>query len=243
MKHLKPILFIAFLVSSSLSYAQWKNKKIKGNGEIATVTRTTTSYDAIKCAGPMDFKLVSGEEGTISITGDSNLLEYIVAEVKKGKLIVKVKKGFNLKPRNYKSIEVTIPVESVNAIALAGSGDLTNEGVLKGERIDVALSGSGDITLNMTANNVQSNIAGSGDIKLSGTATSLKTKVSGSGDFDGFELKSINVEANIAGSGDVKVYCSGNLKAKVSGSGDIRYRGNPNNKETKVSGSGSISSK
>ena len=34
---------------------------------------------------------------------------------------------------------------------------------------------------------------------------------------------------------------SGELKVRVSGSGDVTYSGNPTNKDTKVSGSGSVS--
>ncbi len=240
MKHVKPILLVAFLISSSLIHAQWKNKKIKGNGEVTSVKRTTTDYNAIKCAGPMDFVLVSGKEGQITIEGESNLLEYIVTEVKKEKLIVKVKKGINLKPRNYKSIIVTIPVESVNAISLAGSGDITNEGALKSDNLKLAIAGSGDMALNLEADNVKSSIAGSGNINLSGNATNVKANISGSGDYEGFDLKASNAEVHIAGSGTAKVYCSNNLKARVAGSGDVKYKGNPDKKDTKVSGSGTI---
>jgi hypothetical protein len=46
----------------------------------------------------------------------------------------------------------------------------------------------------------------------------------------------------VSGSGDADVYASNSLKARVNGSGDIDYSGNPNTSDTKVLGSGSISS-
>ena len=61
-------------------------------------------------------------------------------------------------------------------------------------------------------------------------------------DFDGSSLDSKNVDVKIAGSGDVNVVCNGTLKVRISGSGDVKYSGNPTSKDTKVSGSGSISS-
>ena len=72
---------------------------------MTTVTRTTDSYDAIKCAGSMDFILVSGTEGTIKIEGEENLLEYIVTEVKDNVLKVKVKKGKSLRSSKNKTIK------------------------------------------------------------------------------------------------------------------------------------------
>ena len=46
--------------------AQW-GKKIKGNGNIATVERSTEEYDAIAVAGWFDVILVDGQEGKLSI--------------------------------------------------------------------------------------------------------------------------------------------------------------------------------
>ena len=98
------LLVFASLLFASTSYGQWKS--IKGNGNMTSVTRTTDSYDAISCAGSMDFILVSGNEGSIKIEGEENLLEYIITEVKDNKLKVKVKNGKNLKSSKNKTIKI-----------------------------------------------------------------------------------------------------------------------------------------
>ncbi|BAO77130.1 head GIN domain-containing protein [Winogradskyella sp. PG-2] len=240
MKLLKSITLLAFLLSTTLSCAQWGNgKKMKGNGDITTVTRSTSSYDGLKAAGPMDFKLVQGKEGEISIKGDANLMEYIVTEVKDNKLIVKAKKGYNLKPS--KTIVVTVPFESISSVSLARSGDIMNTGTIKADDFDVSIAGSGDINLNVAAKTIESAIAGSGDIVLKGSAKKLTTKIAGSGDFNGKGLESTNVTAKIAGSGTADVVCNGELKVRISGSGDVNYSGTPTNKDIKISGSGSVS--
>jgi len=238
MKLLKSLTVIALLLSVTTTHAQWK--KIKGDGNITTTTRNTGDYDGLKAAGPMDFKLVQGTEGKITIEGDSNLMEYIITEVKDGKLVVRSKKGVNLKPT--KTIVVTVPYQSISSVSLAGSGDVENSGTIKADDFKVALAGSGDIDLKVDADSLESSIAGSGDIQLSGSTGSLETKIAGSGDFDGSSLDSKNVDVKIAGSGDVNVVCNGTLKVRISGSGDVKYSGNPTSKDTKVSGSGSISS-
>ncbi|MHA7842550.1 MAG: head GIN domain-containing protein [Winogradskyella sp.] len=240
MKLLKSIALVVFLLSVTTSCAQWgKWKKVKGDGNITTENRSTENYEGIKTAGPMDFKLVQGKEGTITIEGDANLMEYIVTEVRDGKLVVKAEDGINLKPT--RTIVVTVPYESINSVSLAGSGNIENSGTISADDFDVSLTGSGDIELNISSSSVESSIAGSGDIKLSGSTKNLTTKITGSGDFDGSDLDSTNVTAKITGSGGANVVCNGELKVRITGSGDVKYSGNPTNKDTKVTGSGSVS--
>ncbi|WP_425075596.1 head GIN domain-containing protein [Psychroserpens sp. S379A] len=232
------ILLIALIFSVTFSYA---DKKIKGNGNMTKTTRTTSDYDGIKCAGSFDYVLVSGTEGNITLEGESNLLEYIVTEVKDNQLIIKTKKNISLKPSNNKTIKVTIPFKDISSVALAGSGDLWTEDVINSTNFEVALAGSGDIVLDLNASNTEGKVAGSGDLTLKGNTNKLEAKVAGSGDFHGFNLQSNHTEVSVAGSGDAEVVSNESLKARVAGSGDIEYRGNPKTEDTKVSGSGSIS--
>lgn len=240
MKLLKSIIVLVFLLSTTLSCAQWGNgKKVKGDNNITTITRTTNSYEGLKAAGPMDFKLVQGTEGKVTIKGDANLMEYIVTDVKNGKLVVKVKDGYNLKPS--KAIVVTVPYESINSVSLAGSGDIENSGTIKADDLKVALAGSGDINLNIESKALESSIAGSGDIVLIGSTSDLISKIAGSGNFDGSSLDSTNVTVKISGSGTSNVICNGDLVVRISGSGDVKYSGKPTKKDTKTTGSGSVS--
>ncbi len=232
------VLVLVSLLFVATSYGQWKS--IKGNGNMTTVTRTTDSYDAIKCAGSMDFILVNGTEGTIKIEGEENLLEYIVTEVKDNVLKVKVKKGKSLKSNKNKTIKITIPFKDISRVSLSGSGDLWNKDVINATNLDVALSGSGDIVLDVKTTSIEGSISGSGDLTLKGSTNNLEAKVAGSGDFHGFNLQANNTEVSVAGSGDAEVVSNQSIRARVAGSGDIVYKGNPEKEDTKVAGSGSI---
>ncbi len=233
----KSILFLAFLACSFIANAQ----KIKGNGNMTTITRSTSDYDGIKCAGSFDYILVAGTEGNITIEGEENLLEYIVTEVKGGNLIVKTENNVNLRISKGKTIKITIPFKDINNVSLAGSGDLWNEDKITSTNLDVALAGSGDVVLNVEASSIVGKLAGSGDLTLKGNTNELEAKVAGSGDFHGFNLQSNHTNVAVAGSGDAEVVSNISLKARVAGSGDIEYRGNPKTEDTKVAGSGSIS--
>ena len=86
MKKLSALLLTG-LITLSCS-AQW-GKTIKGNGNNVTIERSTGDYDGIAVSGWFDVDLVSGNEGEITLQGEENLLEYIITEVKDGKLVIK----------------------------------------------------------------------------------------------------------------------------------------------------------
>jgi hypothetical protein len=233
-------LSLILLVTISCS-AQW-GKTIKGNGDNVTIDRSTGDYDAISVSGWFDVDLVDGQEGELTLEGESNLLEYIKTEVKDGKLVIKTEKGINLKPSNWNGgIRITVPVESINSVALSGSGDIVGKTTIKTDRLSTAMSGSGDITLDVDANSVDASMSGSGDITFSGRTKDFEATISGSGDIKAFDMEADNVDATVSGSADIKVTANKMLKARVSGSGDITYRGNPEKLDTKTSGSGDIS--
>ena len=231
------ITLILFGISES--NAQW-NKKVVGNGDITTKKITTESYDKIKAVGSMDVHLERGKEGNISVKTDSNIQEYVIVEVKDNTLVLRTKKNVNLKTK--KGIHITVPFEAISGVSLVGSGDVDTKDTIKNDAIDVALTGSGDINLAIVSKSLDAKITGSGDMVLTGSATNLEVKVSGSGDFKGNSLKAENTQAYVSGSGDAEVTASKRIKARVNGSGDIEYSGNPENSDTKVMGSGSISS-
>ena len=66
-------LTLVLLVTISCS-AQW-GKTIKGNGEKVTIDRSTGDYDAVSVSGWFDVDLVNGQEGELTLEGESNLLD------------------------------------------------------------------------------------------------------------------------------------------------------------------------
>ncbi|NAS30236.1 DUF2807 domain-containing protein [Flavobacteriaceae bacterium R38] len=221
---------------------RWGGKRVKGNGNVVTKERNVGDYDGVNVAGFMDVDIVSGKEGKLTIQAEENFMEYIKTEIKNGDIKIYIKKGINLKPSGKNKILITVPVEEVSKVSLAGSGDVNTKGiVLKASRFEASLAGSGDLNLDVDVDNVSGRVAGSGDLRLMGKANSFDCKVAGSGDIHAFDLISEDVNASIAGSGDIRVNCNGTLKARVAGSGDIRYKGNPDKEDTKVAGSGDIS--
>ncbi|RKS42722.1 putative autotransporter adhesin-like protein [Gillisia mitskevichiae] len=241
MKKVIILLFLILIGTTNMNAQWWGSKKINGNGNMVSDTRSTPRYDEIALIGSMDVQIISGTEGKLKVDAESNLQEYILTEVKDGKLKISVEKDVSLNPSRNMTIRVTVPVETISSLSVTGSGDVSNNGILKANELKIGVTGSGDINLNVEAKQLWGSITGSGDIKLNGKAKDFSCKVTGSGDFMAYNLNAINVEAAVSGSGDIQVYASESLKARVSGSGDIGYKGNPEKQDFKTSGSGDIS--
>ena len=82
-------------------------------------------------------------------------------------------------------------------------------------------------------------ISGSGDLNLKGTADEMGMSISGSGGVHAAGLKVGVCEARISGSASCQVDASEKLNAKISGSGKITYYSQPQVDAT-VSGSGKV---
>lgn len=241
---MKKLLITAIVLTLTLSVdaqSWWSNKRVKGNGNVTTENRSTGDYDGVSVGGFFDVILVKGKEGKVTIEGEENLMEYIVTEVSRGTLKIKVEKGINLKTT--RRLTVTVPVEDIEKVSLGGSGNVTAKTKIKAEYLDVSLGGSGNITLDIDATDVKSSIGGSGNIKLSGKADHMKGSIAGSGTIKAYELSVNTVKASIAGSGDIRITVKDAINATVAGSGSIYYKGNPPKINTKSVGSGSVRSR
>lgn len=239
------LLFVCgALLISFIGNAQWSSNdknKIKGNGSVVAQTRTTADYDGIKISGSFDVNLVAGKEGKIVLKGEENLLSSIKVEVEDNVLKIYVEKNVNIRSSLGKKIEVTIPFEKISQLILSGSGNIQSLDTIKNDKFLAKLSGSGNFNLGIDSNDLELNLSGSGNVHLKGNADNFTTKLSGSGDIDAVNLKSKNVDVNVSGSGNSRINCNESLTARVSGSGDIKYTGNPEKRDVKVSGSGNIS--
>ncbi|PBI84976.1 hypothetical protein BSF41_38870 [Flavobacterium sp. ACN2] len=214
--------------------------KISGNGTVTTETRTTGDYDGIRISGFFDVDLVSGKEGKIILKGEENLLSKIKVEVEGNELKVYVERGVQLRTSMGKKIQVTVPFEKISAVTLSGSGDVKSKNKINSDSFSAKLSGSGNFDLDVDSRNFDLALSGSGDIVLKGKADSFTSKISGSGNVNASNLKSQTVDVTVSGSGNSVVTCESSITGRVSGSGNIKYLGNPEKRDVKVSGSGKI---
>ena len=235
------VVFVAVLFISTSSNAQFFQKKIKGNGDIETITRSVSDYNKIGIGGDFDVELVKGTEGTITIKADENLLEFIETDVENGNLTIKVKKGYQIKPK--KQITIKVPFIDIESVSLAGSGSIFTNNSIDSNDLKLSLAGSGNMDLIVSSKGLDTNIAGSGNVKLSGNTNEFTCSIAGSGNLNGYNLNVSIANAKIAGSGNIKINVTNEIHSSIAGSGNVIYTGNPDIVKSKSAGSGSVKKK
>lgn len=213
-------------------------KRVKGNGNLRTEERSQTGFKGVVSYGSFDIYVSSGPETVVKIEAEENLLPYIETYMDGDILKIDTKDGYWLKPGRKVKIYVTAP--DYRRIKSVGSGDIIGETkITSSDKLDLGVSGSADIKMEVDAPAVDADISGSGNIVLNGKTKVFHTSVSGSGDVRAYDLMSEETRVRIAGSGNANVYASVSLDVNVAGSGDVRYKGDAR-VSSNIAGSGNV---
>jgi hypothetical protein len=205
-------------------------------------TRDLSGFKKVSFGVAGELYINFGKEFKVELEGEKSLLEDIVTEVSGGKLVIK-KENWRLNMNEKVRVYITMP--ELKGLGVSGSGRAEIKDPLKGEDLDLSVSGSGKIyTTDVVADDLNCSISGSGDIIFGGNgeANRADISISGSGNYSGESLKIGTVRINISGSGNCACNVTESLGASVSGSGNVSYLGNPK-VDARVSGSGHIRSK
>ncbi len=232
----------ALVASLVLTLAPAAHARVVGSGTVATETRAVSDFDAIDAEGSMDLEVRQAAREAVQVQADDNLLPLVetVVEPRNGSrtLVVRFKRGESISTR--KPVVVKIDVVRLQALALAGSGDVQVQ-ALKTPAFRLALAGSGDAKLQgLETETFELRLSGSGDVVGAGRSRSVKVSIAGSGNADLEGLVADEVKVSIAGSGDASVTANKSLEASVAGSGDVRWGGSASTVNTAAAGSGRI---
>ncbi len=224
--------FLAIMLSLILPSC---NNCLEGNGKMATRTAKFTEITSINLSLSADVKLVADSTGTVTIEGESNLIEAIVLEQTGTQLRITSEPCIS----SNKPITITIPMKMVSELQINGSGSIKSAAKMSASDLELGINGSGDIDIDVDATNVKSKINGSGNIILKGAAQRHKIDVNGSGSLEAENFSTGNVSIDINGSGDCKVIATTALSVDIKGSGSVYYSGTPDI-SSDIKGSGTL---
>ncbi len=213
-------------------------ERIRGNGNIKTEDRPAVDFMNVSVNGNIDLYVRQDSFYKVKIEADENLLTYIEI-IKEGEnLIIRPRKGYNLTGTD--DIKVYVSSPHYYQLKASGSCDIIGENNISSpNKLDIELSGSSDVRMDVKAPQVRAALSGSGTIILRGVTKDFSVAGSGSTEIECMDLKSENVSVRISGAGSAEVFASVKLDVNVSGSGSVEYRGNATVNQ-RISGSGSI---
>lgn len=226
----KQILIL--LIASFAPLFSYSQPCVNGNGNIITRTLNLSSFDKISPLVGIQINVSKGNTQSVSVTGDSNILDSLVTEVIDGRLGVSFRTSVVNCYTNY-ALNINIVVPSLVAFDQLGNGTVIIGDFNNVLQLNVSNSGSGNMFIGAfklaTDFNVQ--LGGSGNITVTKDFIALKkyaVNLTGSGDFTACVVTAETCTVTLLGSGDAVVNAENQLNANIYGFGNIVYYGMPN---------------
>jgi len=235
---------IAHLTVNVQDGASGMNVAVDGTQDMVKKLRMTTSGDALVLSmegsgedwwsDMWDWTSVSSDDLTVTVTvgpGTPVKVENFIGDATVGDIRAEIE--FNATGGETRIGEVTDA-----EVAIAGSGDISLARATG--KVEASIAGSGTIRTGDTGD-ASVEIAGGGDVILGTVNGGLEVDVAGSGEVT---VKSVNgkVDIDVAGSGDVRID-GGNadpFRVDIAGSGDVRFGGTAHDPNVSVMGSGDV---
>src|SRR5690349_14210325 len=133
-------------------------KRIRGNGNITTQTRSAGEFNSIDVSGSIDIYVRQDSSSSIRVETDDNLQQY-VETMRDGEVLrIKTEEGYNLKPS--RQIKVYVSSSIFKRFEASGACNVFSEAKINNPSdVDVDLSGSCDITLEISAPKITADVS------------------------------------------------------------------------------------
>lgn len=218
MNHLKflSLLFLAMMMISAMNvYSAVEISIVKGGIE---QERHIGSFNSIKSSSSIDIFIKQGSTQSVKVVGSEGLIDKVITEVNSSTLNIYT----DDMRRSTGDLAVYITMPELKSLKLTGSGDVKSENTISCKDMDFMVTGSGDLSIDLNATNVDGEITGSGDVKVRGIMGVFKIQISGSGDLNAVDLMLEECMVRQSGSGDIRMEGScKNLNITGSSSGDV----------------------
>lgn len=231
------IALMTLLIVSAVS-CKWTIGLVRGSGNVEEEEREVSGIDEVDFSGMGSLIITQGEEESLVVEADDNILPLIETDVSGDKLSLGYKTGYNFIPTSNVSFYLT--VIDLDKISLKGAGKIDCD-KLETDNLEFEISGAGDIDFDINADEISVTSSGAGDLNFSGKVRSQDVDISGVGRYNSKELESKECSVTLSGAGSATVNVTEELDIKISGVGNVYYIGTPRIKQN-ISGLGKIES-
>jgi hypothetical protein len=234
------LLLAAFTMLSLITFAQDKDVINDKNAE----KRNVTGFHAVEISGGIDLYFSQGDEAVAISAANTSDRDRILTEVSDGVLKIYVKRdGLHWNMGSGRNLRAYVSCKVLDALRASGGSDVYIKDIVKGEKMDMSLSGGSDLKGKLDVASLVVTISGGSDSYISGTASQLSVNASGGSDFHGYDLTAEECNVNASGGSDIYITANKALTVSASGGSDVSYKGAAVIRGHQSSGSSSINHK
>jgi hypothetical protein len=221
----KIISFCVLLLTAAQTYGQVK------------ATRSPGAFTGIKAGGVLDIKIQQGDSNTVSLEAqDQESLDHIQTDVHDGILEIRI----HGKVKHEGKLTILVTAQHLKSIETDGSASVKSQNTFKTDELVLDCSGASDVHMDVDVQKVNVKLSGAGDVVLKGKTGNLEAEVSGAGTLKATKLETSTTHVRISGAGDARINPKDKLQAEVSGAGDVVYQTEPREKTIEISGAGDV---
>ena len=230
---------------------------VHGSGKIETEEHDIGEPTHVSVCCGFEVIVNQGNESSLSITGDDNLLAEIIVEERRDEITI----GFpetlsDYEPTEAILVELTLPdlreidgdggvnIRLENSFQLGeldveiSGGSMFQVEELRAKKLDLSMSGGGlSDMFGLELDELDVDASSGGWIGVHGRATRIEGEFSGGGMLDAFECNADHVELELSGGSEAKVRVAKTLDVDASGGSQVTYRGEPKVKKQLSGGS------
>jgi len=216
---------------------------VRGSGDVITVKREVSNFDQVALSGMGTLYISLGEEESLKVEAEDNLLPYIETQVQGGRLNIGIKDArWNIAVQPTQPIRYYLTVKDLSVLELSGAGNIEVTEI-ETPVMHITASGAGNIEIErLTADSLVTDVSGAGSCRIhAGEVQDQDLSISGAGGYRAENVKSQKVAIEISGMGGAKVWAENSLRVDISGAGSVNYYGQPHISQ-EISGVGNIQS-
>ncbi len=197
---------------------------------IITETRDVFGFDQVKLREYGELIITQGEQETLSIEADEELLPKIKTEVDHGKLVIAIDQDWisHLTTQLInRKIKYKLQVKNIQKLEISGAASVKALDLIT-DRLDLKVSGAANVNINqLHAHHLEVELPGTGNLDLAGQADEQIVVVSGAGMYRAARLETKKTSIEITGLGKATIWAVSDLNVTITGLGSVRYYGEP----------------
>ncbi|MCD6354032.1 MAG: DUF2807 domain-containing protein [Prolixibacteraceae bacterium] len=234
----KRILFFStlFLIIVAGTSCIFMGPSIRGNGNVVSENRAVKSFNKITVSRGMNVYISQGDETSVVVKADENLLKAIETINEGGALKVTV----NQRISRYSSLRVYLTTPEITEIKAFAGSTIFSETTLKSDELKLSSSSGSNVKVTVHADELNATTSAGSNLMIEGKTNTFTGKASSGSNLKAGKLNAHDASVRSSSGANIWVTVKNNFEGHASSGGNIFYLGQPKSVDVHSSSGGNV---